>query len=198
MKTDPLLGALLLARSARVLEHAGGSVWRLPDMSSNAPAALETAATDESTDVNSRLRRAVTECHTVVPEGDGVYSVTSESGREYTATIGGECDCPDAEYNLADGELCKHALRVQVVARERCVPEAIDRDDVDPLLGSAVDESPIAIATDGGTTLDDYAATGQRPDVDDCECWEDAAMPCFHCWLAGYEDPNPEAPGEEE
>lgn len=34
--------------------------------------------------------------------------------------------------------------------------------------------------------------TADRPDR--CECWGQSDLPCFCCFLAGFDDPNPDAP----
>jgi len=151
----------------------------------------------EGTDVKPRLYRALTEYHTVIHDGGDVYSVTSQSGREYAVDArDGRCTCPDAEYNLDADDLCKHALRVAVVRGERVIPAAVDRDEIDPQLGIAVDSTPVAVATDGGTVhapdTDDATQPRERPD--DCGCWDpDGDLPCFSCWMAGFETPNPDA-----
>jgi hypothetical protein len=103
---------------------------------------------------------------------------------------------PDAQYNLDDGDLCKHALRVSVVRGERVIPAAVDRDAIDPQLGIAVDSTPVAVATDGGqvhaTDATDGETASERPD--DCGCWDpDGDLPCWPCYRDGYETPNPDA-----
>jgi hypothetical protein len=157
-------------------------------------------AEEESTAVKPRLRRSVTECMTAIHEGGDIYSVTSESGREYTVdACDGRCDCPDAQQNLASDDLCKHAYRVAVVRGNRVLPAAIDRDEVDPLLGTAVETTPVAVATDGGTVhAADSDATNDetqaRERSDDCGCWDpDGDLPCFPCYRDGFETPNPDA-----
>jgi hypothetical protein len=148
----------------------------------------------EGTDVKPRLYRALTEYHTVYPEGGDVYSVTSQSGNEYAVDArDGRCTCPDAQFNLTDDDLCKHALRVAVVRGERVIPAAIDRNEVDPQLGIAVDSTPVAVATDGGQvpaadTTDDGP---DRPTT--CGCWGQDDLPCWPCYRAGFSEPNPDA-----
>ena len=163
----------------------------------------------ESTEVESiaakpRLRRAVTECMTVIHEGGDIYSVTSESGREYTVdACDGRCDCPDAQYNLASDDLCKHAYRVAVVRGKRVLPAAIDRDEVDPMLGTAVETTPVAVATDGGTVhateaTDDETETCDHERPADCGCWGQDDLPCWPCYRDGFEAPNPNAAEDDE
>jgi hypothetical protein len=153
----------------------------------------------ESTDVKPRLRRGVTECMTVIHKGGEVYSVTSQSGREYTIdACNGRCDCPDAQHNLGSDERCKHAFRVAVVRGERVIPAAINHDAVDPLLGCAVETARVAVATDGGTVhtadagSDDQNQASERPA--DCGCWDPTGdLPCWPCYRDGYRTPNPDA-----
>jgi hypothetical protein len=155
----------------------------------------------EGTDsVKPRLRRALTEYHTVINEGGDTYSVTSQSGREYTVDADvGRCTCPDAEYNLASDDLCKHALRVAVVRGERVIPATIDRDEVDPQLGVAVETTPVAVATDGGTATTTDTVTMSEEDHPrerpvDCGCWDpDGDLPCWPCYRDGFETPNPDS-----
>jgi len=147
----------------------------------------------EDTDVKPRLYRALTEYHTVIHERGNVYSVTSQSGREYTVDArDGRCTCPDAEYNLDDGDLCKHALRVAIVRGERVIPAAVDRDEIDTQLGIAVDSTPVAVATDGGTVHATEATNGPTPErPSDCEClaaFEE--LPCWPCYRDGFETSN--------
>ena len=155
----------------------------------------------ESTDVKPRLRRGITECMTVICTGGDVYSVTSESGTEYTVDAhSGACTCPDAQHNLTNGDRCKHALRVAVVRGERVLPAAIDRNAVDPLLGCAVETTPVAVATDGGQVSmtdadadsDDEGQTPERPA--NCGCWNpDGDLPCWPCYHDGFKTQNPDA-----
>jgi hypothetical protein len=74
--------------------------------------------------VESRTRRACVEPMVVVPEGDGtglfeVWTGTcdEEDGQPYVVDLGGahdRCTCADVEYNLSDGERCKHSRRVRL------------------------------------------------------------------------------------
>jgi len=153
----------------------------------------------ESTVVKPRLRRALCEYHTVIHERGDVYSVTSQSGYEYTVDAQeGRCTCPDAQYNLPSDDLCKHALRVAVVRGERVIPAAIDRDEVDSQLGIAVETTPVAVATDGGTVSETNSDAASEEDhyserPDDCGCWNsDGDLPCWPCYREGFETPNPD------
>jgi len=103
------------------------------------------------TELSDRAVRALTEYMSVLDEGGDVYSVTTESGSEYRVDAReGRCTCPDAEYNLAAGEQCKHELRVAFATGERAVPAWADTDAVDDQLGIHVDGTPQVAATDGG------------------------------------------------
>ena len=146
----------------------------------------------ESNDLEQRDVRALTEYMTVLPVGGGVYSVTTESGSEYRVDgIEGRCTCPDKQYNLDDGELCKHERRVRFATGQWAIPAWVDADEVDAQLGQHVEETPKVAVTDGGVTLAEFT-TG---DTDEDECWcDDHDFPCFDCYNAGRRD----LPGEAE
>lgn len=82
-----------------------------------------TAREFDSTDLNDRNVRALTEVLSVVPEAPGLYTVTSQTAAEYTVDARERrCTYPDHKHNLptADGrELRKHRARV---AYERQAP----------------------------------------------------------------------------
>ena len=100
------------------------------------------------TELDDRDAAALTEYMTVLAEGGDVYSVTTESGREYVVDAReGRCTCPDHEYR---DTRCKHLRRVAFATGERSVPAWADTDAVDPQLGLHVDGSPQVVATDGG------------------------------------------------
>ncbi|MEF8826195.1 MAG: SWIM zinc finger family protein [Halapricum sp.] len=146
---------------------------------------------------NPRAQRALTECMTVLPEGGDVHTVVGEHGRTYTVDAReGRCTCPDAEYNLEDGERCKHQIRTLVAEGCLSVPAWIDRDAVDGLLGTHVDGSPRLVATDGGEVLTADAAAEERPDECECTGHERETLPCWYCYAEGFDEPNPDA-GEE-
>jgi hypothetical protein len=88
------------------------------------------------------------------------------------------CECPSDQYG--DGP-CKHRLAVDdtpaVLAAASGLAGEPDADDSEP-----------AVATDGGE------APNERPA--DCEChraWHADDTPCFVCYEAGFETPNPDA-----
>lgn len=65
-------------------------------------------------EVEPRTIRAVTEHMTVIEKGNALFSVTTQSGSEYTVDLAGEasCSCPDFRHrNLAE---CKHIRRVRI------------------------------------------------------------------------------------
>lgn len=153
----------------------------------------ESKAIEGTDSVKPRLYRALTEYHTVINEGGDIYSVTSQSGREYMIDAREErCTCPDHQYRK---KMCKHILRVALVRGERVIPAAIDRDEVDPLLGLTVETTPVAVAADGDSVQatdgnDHETQVSERPD--DCDCWNpDGDLPCWPCYRDGFEAPNP-------
>jgi predicted nucleic acid-binding Zn finger protein len=202
-------------------------------MSKDTRAALQTAAHDDGTDLDhldDRDRRALTEHISVCPDvgeargAPGLFVVVGEhGGGEYLVdTHEGACTCPDAEYNLPDGdrETCKHVAAARFATGRREIPAGVAPEAVREDLADHVDASPrfageattdpapaytagdaSELATDGGTVLEqDVDADadedgGARPD--DCQChpsWRDDAIPCFACWLEGFDTPNPDAP----
>jgi len=95
-----------------------------------------TTADIESTELSDRAVRALTEYMTVLETAPDVYGVTTQSGSEYTVDArDGRCTCPDAQYNLDDGEQCKHEFRVAYATAERAVPAWVNTDAVDVLDG---------------------------------------------------------------
>jgi len=173
-------------------------------MRENDPAALENAATDESTDteLDTRDVRALTEKMSALPQGGDIYTVVGENGGTYSVDAReGRCTCPDYKHNLPtdDGrKTCKHAARVSYAAGLRPVPAWVDTDAVDPQLGEHTDAGPQVAATDGGIVDagdDGEILTGDESDggrPDECECDEfhtDADLPCWPCYRDGFEDP---------
>lgn len=153
------------------------------------------AESQESTDLDQRDVRALTECMTALPLGGDVYSVTTQSGSEYRVdALKGRCTCPDAEYNLPtdDGrKRCKHAARVAFATGERPIPAWVDANEVDSQLGEHLEDTPKVVVTDGGVTLASFAT---EEDADD-GCWcDDHDLPCFDC----YNDGRRDLPGEGE
>jgi hypothetical protein len=121
-------------------------------MSTYDSAALQSAATAESIDIEKRTRKALTQYLTVLEEGPSLYSVTSESGAEYCVdTRAGRCTCDDHQYRDV---VCKHRRRVAFATGAEAIPaDAAAALDVDDQLGDHVDgEVRIAVA-DGGTII---------------------------------------------
>jgi len=127
---------------------------------------------DSAQTLDKRDARALTEKMTTLSkDAPDMFSVTTESGSEYTVDArGGSCTCPDARHRDVQ---CKHIRRVRFAVGRRTIPDWCDTDAVDPQLGDHV--SP-AVATDGGTD-------------NDSETCEDCAgldgMPCFEHFDGG-------------
>jgi len=128
------------------------------------------AMTDTTiSDLEQRTVKALTGELAVEESDDGLFTVTGESGNEYTVDAdSGACTCPDAEYNLSDEERCKHARRVAFRVGDRAIPEWANEDAIhDPLLaaiatddeGNDRDAPPSA----GGQTDDDEVVGGDLP-----------------------------------
>jgi hypothetical protein len=162
----------------------------------------------EGHDLPRRTVRALTEYLTVIPEGGDVYTVVSQSGREYRVDLReGRCTCPDAEHNLNDGELCKRARRCRFEMGRDAIPAWIDPDALPSDFAAHVGACPRVAATDGGTSLagdatgveesTETSETAGRPD--DCGCtplMDD--LPCWPCWRDGFRQPNPNATRDKE
>lgn len=158
----------------------------------------ESSVTAGCTDLKQRDVRALTEYMTVLPLGGDMYSVTTQSGSEYRVdALEGRCNCPDKQYNLEDGELCKHERRVRFATGQWAIPAWVDADEVDAQLGEHVEETPTVAATDGGVTLAEFATTDERDDdrPEDCHCAELSGD--FPCWLC-VRDGRRDLPGEGE
>ena len=173
-------------------------------MQTNDTAALERAVTDGSTDLQKRDVRALTEYMTVLPLGGELYSVTTQSGSEYSVdALEARCTCPDKQHNLEDGELCKHERRVRFATGKWVIPGWADTEAIDSQLGEHVSGTPRVAATDGGTAEvlqrdDDSDKRRRRPDDCDCGDWNDGAeLPCWPCYRDGFEFPNPEVNADE-
>ena len=156
----------------------------------------------ESTDLEPRDVRALTECMSVLPEGGDIYTVVGENGRTYSVDAREErCTCPDAQYNLEDDERCKHSRRVAYETGERAIPAFIDPDAVDDQLGCHVDATPRVTATDGGviTATNNESAEDSNERPEDCCCWDpNNDLPCWPCYRDGFTSPNPDTPGAED
>ena len=102
----------------------------------------------ESTELDDRTRRALTEYMTVLETGGGVYEVVGENENSYTVDVrAGVCTCPDSQHRNAR---CKHQRRVAFATGRNPLPAGVE--DVDDDLGRHVDRGPVM--TDGGEILD--------------------------------------------
>jgi len=90
---------------------------------------------------HSRRRAALTEPMTVLVDDPETLQATvaSSSGSTYQVDLGMEvCTCPDMQYNLPDGERCKHVWRALWATGVKPIPQdVIDAhgEDADPYLG---------------------------------------------------------------
>lgn len=175
-------------------------------------------------DLDDRDVRALTEYLTVVPEAPGLYTVTSQSGREYMVEPdAGACTCKDAEYRDPDGG-CKHVRRVRFETGRRSLPAWVDDEAIPRDFGAHVDATPTVAATDGGSAEfteraealdtgavidgetgvleaaeDDGAEVLEDARPEDCQCTPRmAGLACFPCYREGFEEPNPDAAADEE
>jgi len=151
----------------------------------------KSVTTDESTELDKRDVRALTECHSVLPEAEDMYRVVGENGGTYTVDARlGACECPDWQYREPEGG-CKHMRRVAYATGETSIPAWVDPDAVDPLLGDHLDGLPRVTATDGSGVLNtDDTDNDGRPDDCGCGGWNDGLdLPCWPCYQDGFETP---------
>lgn len=169
-------------------------------MQTNDTAVLERAGTDGRTDLEKRDVRALTEHMTVLFVGGNIYKVLTESGTSYRVdALEGRCTCPDKQYNLEDGGLCKHERRVRFATGERAIPAWVNADAVDPLLGEHIDGTPRAAITGTIEVGDVSGQSLEEARPADCGCWSaDQGLPCWPCWRDGFETPSLEAEGSHE
>jgi len=144
----------------------------------------------ESTDLEQRDVRALTECMAVLPEDGDIYTVVgqNQNGEYAVDSREGRCTCADHRYRDVR---CKHIRRVAFATGERVVPAWVDADEVDAQLGEHVEGTPKVAVTDGGVTLASFA--DEKDDEDGCWC-DDRSMPCFEC----YRDGRRNLPGGDE
>ena len=146
---------------------------------------------NESTDLEPRDVRALTECMSVLPDGGDVYTVVGQNGGTYTVDAReGRCTCPDAEYNLNGGEQCKHEIRVAYATGARAVPAWVDTGAVDAQLGEHTAATPRVAAADGGEGIvvadDDGEILDESDDDTECACDElPDGVPCWPCYRDG-------------
>jgi predicted nucleic acid-binding Zn finger protein len=151
--------------------------------------------------------------YTVVGENGGTYTVDARESRCTCPDYKHNLPTDDGR------ERCKHAARVAYATGERSVPVWVDTDAVDSQLGAHVDGGPRletcrngrrycaelpgarddafrcpdctaeAVATDGGI-IDAGDDGDARPDDCDCGDWNAGlGLPCFRCYLGGFETP---------
>ena len=143
----------------------------------------------ESTDLEQREVRALTEYMTVLPLGGDIYSVTTQSGSEYRVDAReGRCTCPDHKHRDVQ---CKHQRRCAFATGERPIPAWADTDEVDAQLGKHVAGTPKVAVTDGGMTLDEFDGDDRDDDrPEDCDCTPLMGdLPCWPCYREGFEYP---------
>ncbi|MFC7323574.1 SWIM zinc finger family protein [Halorubrum rutilum] len=85
-------------------------------------------------DIEPRTLRAATEHMTVIEEADALFSVTTQSGSEYTVDLREPaCTCPDFEYRDGVDE-CKHIRRVRIEVGQ------VDTDALEARLAETADD----------------------------------------------------------
>lgn len=156
------------------------------------PTAMTTEISGTENGIEPRTRRACEKSMVVVPtDADGMFDVwTGFCEEPYVVDLGGEhdrCSCPDMQYNLEDGERCKHAWRVRLefglapyedvpqLRSEHAAPMDVELArrqrgiDIEPepepevdgvTVADAKPERAVQVATDGGVVLAD-------PDADE-------------------------------
>jgi len=112
---------------------------------------IQESAEVESTELDDRTRRALTECMTVLPEGGDIYTVVGENENGEYRVDGheGRCTCPDHEHRDAT---CKHIRRVAFATGAVPIPATVD--NVDELLGEHTESGPQVVASDGGQVVE--------------------------------------------
>ncbi|WP_217642046.1 SWIM zinc finger family protein [Halostagnicola kamekurae] len=77
----------------------------------------------------------------IVRDADGMFEVTSASGREYIVDIDApadaRCSCDDQKHRRPDGG-CKHIRRVLFAIGAKPIPSWVDPNAVDDQLGAFV------------------------------------------------------------
>lgn len=85
-------------------------------------------------DIEPRTIRAATEHMTVIEEARSLFSVTTQSGSEYTVDLREPaCTCPDFEYRDGVKE-CKHIRRVRIEVGQ------VDTDALEARLAETADD----------------------------------------------------------
>ena len=115
---------------------------------------------DAKEGIDTRTRKALEEPLSVV-DLDGtpledtdvsMVRVISHTGGDYRVDVrDGRCTCPDAEYNLNDGEACKHEIRARfALGRTPIESDTLVACEVDTNFADHVAADPQVVATDGG------------------------------------------------
>ena len=85
-------------------------------------------------DVEPRTVRAATEHMTVIEEAQSMFSVTTQSGSEYTVDLREPaCTCPDFQYR-DDVTECKHIIRTRLTVGQ------VDLDELEARIAETADE----------------------------------------------------------
>ncbi|MFD1588510.1 hypothetical protein ACFR9U_16145 [Halorientalis brevis] len=138
----------------------------------------DSPSTAESFD--ARTRRALTECMTVLEDGPDLYTVVSESGKEYNVDLREKrCTCLDHKHREVS---CKHIRRAAFASGAKPIPAGLN-DSVDPLLGDQIDDSPQVPATDGGVAVD-VSGESDNEECEDCAELADG-WSCSECYIMG-------------
>ena len=119
---------------------------------------MSESETDAKDCIESRTKRALEECMTVLPDhgrasgASGLFIVVGENGNgEYLVdTRTQSCECKDARYRDPDGG-CKHLRRVRIATGEIPVPaNALGEITIDSTFGAQLDTSAKFATADGG------------------------------------------------
>ncbi len=85
-------------------------------------------------EVDARTVRAAREHMTVIEEARAMFSVTTQSGSEYTVDLReGVCSCPDFTHREPEGG-CKHLRRTRIEVGQ------VDTDALEARLASTADD----------------------------------------------------------
>jgi len=114
--------------------------------------------TQDSTELEQRTERALTECMTVLPDhgraqgAPGLFVVIgeNENGQYLVDTRAGSCECKDAKYRDPDGG-CKHLRRVRIAQGDTPIPaQALGEITIDSTFGAQLETSAKFATADGG------------------------------------------------
>jgi|APHM01.1.fsa_nt_gi SWIM zinc finger. len=120
---------------------------------------MSESQTDAQDCIETRTKRALTECMTVLPDhgeasdSEDLFTVVGQHGNgEYLVNLDdGSCTCKDSQYNLDNDTDCKHVRRVRVCTGDIPVPnDALGDIQIDNTFGAHVDASAKFVTADGG------------------------------------------------